>query len=175
MPAGSSRLSASTSRFTRASVCDGFSPRRMSTIPSTAWGWSSLPRIPAGGRPTTSTVATSRRYTGAPSIVLTTASSMSRSVSNSPRPRITNAMSPRFITLPPALALLEPIASTTSATERPNRSSRRGSRVSENCFSNPPKLTTSATPGVRCRLGITVQSLTVRSSSTSWSRSLAST
>jgi hypothetical protein len=85
-----------------------------------------------------------------------------RAFSSDPPPRITKNMLPRGSTLPPAEALFVLIASTTSLSVRPARSSCAGWNVTANCFDCPPKLDTSATPAARSSRGMTTQSFSSR-------------
>src|SRR5438132_1324160 len=126
-------LACSASRTT-----DGFSPRRMSTMPSTASGSWSRVTTPRRGKAPTVTRARSRMRIGIPPRAATTTCSMSPASASAPRPRTTYCSSPCSITFPPALAFERPSASNTWRSVTPRAWSCSGSTCTWYCFTKPP-------------------------------------
>jgi hypothetical protein len=78
--------------------------------------------------------------------------------------RIIHSVSAVSIASPPASALAERIAASTSARRSPSPERRTGSTVTWNWRTWPPTEATSETPGTVCNAGFTTQSCARRSS-----------
>ena len=120
--------------------------------------------MPRRGRSPSRTCARSATVTGRPWREATTAARMSARLSNSPLARTTSEVSPRRISPPPALPLAFETAWPSWSSVTWYLRSATGSTSIWNSLSAPPKVTMSATPGVMRRNGRTVQSCSVRAS-----------
>ncbi len=100
--------------FTRASTSLGFSPLRITMMPSTTSSSSSRPTWPTRGRSPSRTVATFFTRMGTPSTAVMMMFSMSATLLSRPMPRTTKAWPFFSITSPPTLMLLRVTASYTS-------------------------------------------------------------
>jgi hypothetical protein len=101
---------------------------------------------------------------GVPPCAATTMSPMSSLDRSIPMPRIRYCCSPCSRKLPPAFALPRPSAVNTCCSGTLYDFIRAVFTVTSYCLMKPPKLTTSATPGIILRLRLITQSWMARSS-----------
>ena len=139
-------LSSSTFACTLSNTSLGFSPLRITMMPSIWLVLSSSATVPSLGLPDSITLATFLTNNGTPFIFVMIILLISPTSFNTPMPRTIYAWPLRSITSPPTFILLLFTAVKTSSAVRLYLISSSGLTLTSNIFSSPPKLFTSATP-----------------------------